>query len=175
MSSLAMDILSTVRSQTKSLLVINLMLVSLFILWPISSLASDPEKDDLVDASEAVGSEILDGMTFIGELGLKGRPADVKDTFVFEDGNFVSKECEKTCRFPARPYFIRHVGDTIEFISETRCPDKDAKIVWQGIVDGETIKGMFHWTSKRWYWTIEKDFWFEGTLIENTPPTIGSQ
>ena len=104
-----------------------------------------------------------------------GKPADVKDTFVFKEGNFFSKEGEAMCKSPACPYFVRHVGNTIEFISETRCKDKNAKIVWRGTVDGKMIKGVFHWTNERWYWTIEKEFWFEGTLIENPEPIIGSQ
>jgi len=170
-----MNILNTMRRRTKSIFLMSLMLLSLSSIWPIFSWASDSNKDDPVDTSETVSSEILDGMTFIGELGPKGKPADVKDTFVFEDGNFVSKECEARCKFPARPYFIRHVGNTIEFISETRCPYKDAKIIWRGSVDGKKIKGVYHWRSERWYWTIEKEFWFEGILVENTTSDIGSQ
>jgi hypothetical protein len=121
-----MNILNTMRRQTNSIFLMSLMLLSLSSIWPIFSWASDSNKNDQVDTSETVSSEILDGMTFIGELGPKGKPADVKDTFVFEDGNFVSKECEARCKFPARPYFTRHVGKTIEFTSETRCPYKDA-------------------------------------------------
>jgi len=44
----------------------------------------------------------LDGMTFIGALGPDGKPTDVNDVFVFENGTFVSKECELRCENPAR-------------------------------------------------------------------------
>jgi hypothetical protein len=174
-SGFAMDILCSMRRQIKSLLVMSLMLLSLSSVWSISSWASGPKGEDQVDSSNAVSSELLDEMTFIGEVCPKGQPADVKDTVVFKDGSFVSKKCAEMCKYPASPYFIRHVGNAIEFISETRCTDKDAKIVWRGTVDGEKIKGVFHWTSNRWYWTVEKEFWFEGTLVENNASAIGSQ
>lgn len=143
--------------------------------WFASTWALDSVKKNLIDQSDTVGSGILDGMTFNGEHGPKGKPADVKDTFVFKNGNFFSEEGEGMCDAPACPYFIRQIGGKIEFISETRCQDKDAKIVWRGTVDGKLIKGVFYWTSKRWYWTIEKEFWFQGTLIENIAPIIGNQ
>ena len=106
----------------------------------------------------------LDGMTFIGALGPDGKPKDIPDVFVFENGTFVSKECELRCKYPARPYFIRVNGSKTEFISETQCPYKDATIVWRGTVDGDTIKGKSTWVVKRWYWTVENTFEFEGKL-----------
>jgi len=164
----------SILRQTKWLIAVSLLVFSVSSIWSVTLWASE-STGDAPDAAEKVNSGVLDGMTFSGELGPKGQPADVKDTFVFKDGKFISLECEKNCNYPARPYFIRKVGNTIEFISETRCRDKDAKIVWRGIVDGETIKGGFHWTSHRWYWTVEKDFQFEGKLIKGTTPIIGSQ
>ena len=96
----------------------------------------------------------LDGRSFVGALGPRGKPKDVEDRFVFVNGTFVSKECELKCKYPARPYFVRKVGDKIEFISETKCPYKDATIVWRGTVEGDKIRGVSTWTVKRWYWTI---------------------
>ena len=117
--------------------------------------------------STTVDNEVngpLDGMTFVGALGPDGKPKDIQDVFVFENGTFVSKECELKCKYPARPYFIRVNGTKTEFISETQCPYKDAKIVWRGTVDGDTIKGKSTWVVKRWYWTVENTFEFEGKL-----------
>ena len=117
--------------------------------------------------SATVDSDIdgpLDGMTFIGAVGPDGEPKDIPDVFVFENGTFVSKECELRCKYPARPYFIRVNGTKTEFISETQCPYKDAKIVWRGTVDGDTIKGKSTWVVKRWYWTVENTLEFEGKL-----------
>ena len=87
----------------------------------------------------------------------------------------MSKECEFRCKYPARPYFIRKSGNNTEFVSETKCPYKDAKITWRGTVEGSTIKGVSTWTVKRWYWTVEKNFEFAGTLVKQSPPVAGKQ
>ena len=84
-----------------------------------SNSASNPTSQDEIITGP------LDGMTFNGALGPDGKPKDVPDSFVFENGTFVSKECEIRCKYPARPYFVRTNGDRIEFISETKCPYKD--------------------------------------------------
>jgi hypothetical protein len=161
--------------QSKTILAIGGLLVLLAGGWFVFSLEAMPVQAENVDTADVGGSGVLDGMTFSAELGPFGRPADVKDTLVFANGTFVSTECERRCEYPARPYFIRQVGDRIEFISETRCPDKDAKIVWRGTVDDGTIKGVFTWTTVRWYWTIEKEFSFEGTLVEGATPVARSR
>jgi hypothetical protein len=113
-------------------------------------------------------------MTFIGALGPDGKPKDVEDSFVFENGMFVSKECELRCKYPARPYFVRRNGAKTEFISETQCPYKDAKIVWRGTVDGDTIRGKSTWVVKRWYWTVENTFEFEGKLVDQSASAVSS-
>lgn len=122
------------------------------------------------DPEQTVGAGILDGMTFAGDVGLRGEELDIRDRFVFEDGQFVSKECEVRCKYPARPYYVREVAGAAEFISETRCPYKDAKIVWRGTVHGDRIEGVATWTLSRWYWTIEKELVFVGTLERATAP-----
>lgn len=129
-----------------------------------------PSRAVAMDVSELAGTGVLDGLTFEGHAGLSGEPADVADQWDFEDGLFVSRECERRCNYPPRPYFSREVGDTTEFISVTECPNKNATIVWRGTIDGETIEGEFTWTMERWYWTIERTFWFEGTLAEGMQP-----
>jgi hypothetical protein len=161
--------------QSKTILAIGGLLVLLAGGWFVFSPEAMPVKAENVDTADVGGSGMLDGMTFSAELGPLGKPADVNDRLVFANGTFVSTECERRCGYPARPYFIRQVGDRIEFISETRCPDKDAKIVWRGTVDDGTIKGVFTWTTVRWYWTIEKEFSFEGTLVEGATPIVSSR
>ena len=109
----------------------------------------------------------LDGLVFEGALGPDGEPRDVPDTFVFENGTFVSRECELRCKYPARPYFVRVDGDRTEFISESKCPCKDAWITWRGTVEGDRLKGKSTWVLKRWYWTIEDTYEFEARLIKD--------
>lgn len=163
------------KKQAKTIIVAGVLLILLASAGILFSLMSPPAVGNQVASVEVAGSEILDGMTFLSVLGPLGKPADVKDTLVFKDGNFFSTECDKKCNYPARPYFIRHAGDKIEFISETRCPYKDAKIVWRGAVQNERIAGVFTWTISRWYWTVEKDFWFSGKLAEQAIPISGNQ
>ena len=137
--------------------------------WFVLSQAANPKLSQNVESNQSNASGILDGMTFSGEL----RPVDgsrrTRDRFGFANGTFVSTECEKRCDYPARPYFVRQNEGRVEFVSETRCPYKDAKIVWRGTVDDGKIKGEGTWTISRWYWTREKKYWFEGTLLKDTP------
>lgn len=120
------------------------------------------------------GEGPLDGMTFVGALGPDGEPKDVADTFVFSNGTFVSKECENRCKYPARPYYVRTTGDVTEFVSETKCPYKDAKIVWRGQIKGGKITGVSTWTSKRWYWTVEQKYEFSGDLADKSTPVASN-
>jgi len=124
-------------------------------------LPNDPAKD--------VGAGPLDGKTFVGKVGPVGGKPDVKDVWGFFDGMFVSRECERRCQYPARPYFARNAAGETEFVSETRCPYKDATLIWRGTVAGDVIKGVMTWTVSRWYWTIEKQFAFEGRRVTQTP------
>lgn len=132
----------------------------------ISAANEDGSKLVTPETEEAVAGP-LDGLTFRGALGPDGKPKDIPDIFIFENGTFVSKECELRCKYPARPYFVRANGSKTEFISETQCPYKDAKIVWRGIIEGGRISGKSTWVTKRWYWTVESTFEFEGKLVEN--------
>ena len=124
--------------------------------------------EELRPTAEVMGEGMLDRMTFVGHVGTSENPTRSGDTFVFDKGLFVSKECERICKFPARPYFVRENADGIEFISETRCPYKDSKIVWRGTFKDGKVKGTSTWTSRRWYWTIEKNLVFQGSLSEQS-------
>lgn len=143
-----------------------------------SASVSEPGEQTLNGAAETAekpGSGALDGMTFAGQLGPSGAPADVDDQWVFENGMFVSRECERRCNYPPRAYYSRQVRGATEFMSVTQCPDKDATIVWRGTVEGRSIKGVATWTVERWYWTIEKTFAFEGELTASPQPLASDQ
>ncbi len=143
-------------------------IISTFI--SLAAMAIDSRTADAGQASDVAVKAPLDGKVFIGALGPEGKPKDVEDRFVFENGTFVSKECELRCEYPARPYFVREAGERIEFLSETRCPYKDASIVWRGVVEDDTIKGVATWTINRWYWTIERKYEFSGKLKQSVAP-----
>lgn len=125
-----------------------------------------------VESMTSVGNAgPLDGMEFVGKLGPEGKPKDVEDRFVFSDGTFVSKECELRCDYPARAYFVTEKEGATEFLSNTKCPYKDAEITWHGTVRGDQISGTAIWTVRRWYWTVTKTFEFEGQL-NDTPDKV---
>lgn len=156
-------------------LAIFLLISVLALAWYMISPSTELAQNEQRSGPGAEASGILDGMTFVSDLGLEGEQADVKDELVFADGTFVSVECDKRCGYPGSPYFVRQLGDKVEFVSEAQCTRKDAIIVWRGIVDDRVIKGVFVWTVERWYWTIEKQFWFEGTLIDTSAPLPNHQ
>ena len=114
-------------------------------------------------------------MVFLSKLGPSGKPADVEDRLVFANGSFVSMECDRRCGYPPGPYFVRQVGNKIEFVSENQCIHKNATLSWRGTIENGVIKGRILWTSERWYWTIERELWFEGTLVESAPPVASNR
>ncbi len=131
---------------------------------------SAAQRAAIAATGEVAAPGILDGMTFTGTMHLGGDTAPVDDNFVFAAGTFVSTECDARCGYPARPYTTRRVGDAIEFFSESQCLHKEAKITWRGRIENGTIQGISSWTVKRWYWTIEKDFAFQGKLVAAAAP-----
>jgi len=143
--------------------------ISAIIVWNIPTPTGAGQVEKLINRGP------LDGMSFTGALGPDGQPKDVTDRFVFANGTFVSKECELLCKYPARPYSVKISGGKTAFFSKTKCPYKDATIVWRGTVDGDTIQGVATWTIKRWYWTLEKKYEFSGKLEQSTPPLASAQ
>ena len=116
---------------------------------------------------EHLSITFLEGKSFAGELGQIGKPAMAEDLLIFQDGMFVSEKCQKKCGYTAGPYWMRSTEDGVQVRAETPCLKSDATIVWNGTVKGDEIEGIFTWTSRRWYWTIEKEFWFNGKLVES--------
>lgn len=142
--------------------------------WQFLTGSAHPVLAESVSSKVTASKGALDGMTFYGALS-PGGSLETKDTFVFANGTFVSKECEVRCKYPAAPYIVRKVGNRTEFVSETKCPYKDAKIVWRGTVDGDTVKGIATWTVKRWYWRVENNFEFAGKLVSQPTPVASMQ
>jgi hypothetical protein len=144
-------------------------------LFGFSGFITYVQADDLqpnpTQTTDSPAISVLDGKTFAGGLGRVGKATKTDDLLVFRKGMFVSKECERRCGYTEAPYWVRVEGDDVQFRSEAPCLKSDATMVWNGTVKGDEIEGTITWTSKRWYWTIEKEFWFKGKLVESAVAT----
>jgi len=109
-------------------------------------------------------SAALDGRTYAGQNGSKGKPADHDDEFIFSNGMFRSTSCD-AYGFESGPYQTELVDGVIYFKAITKSPSH-GQMVWEGKVDGESIDGTFIWTKERWYWDIRKEYWLKGKLKE---------
>lgn len=108
-------------------------------------------------------SNVLDGKTYIGPIGPKGKETDGEDELIFKDGKLFSLGCAEW-GFGEGVYSARIEGDTIHFEAET-ISLKHGKIAWKGRVDGDRIESIYIWTKKRWYWKdAHEENWFKGTL-----------
>jgi hypothetical protein len=122
-----------------------------------------PVAEGIASSSRAASpSDLLDGKTFVAQSGEKGKQASNKDTIVFRNGRFLSEGC-KPYGFGDAPYQATVDGTTVHFHAETRSPTHGT-MVWNGIVQGDTIEATNTWTRKRWYWNIKKEYWYKGHL-----------
>lgn len=105
--------------------------------------------------------DVLDGLQFKGETGEQGKGDHHEDTITFKDGQFRSLDCESWGFGPA-PYSVKKEGDSYHFSATLLSPNR-GKLEWKGTITGDTAEGNFRWLHKRWYWTIDRQYWFKGT------------
>lgn len=111
----------------------------------------------------ATGS-MLDGKAFVIETGGVGKEADHNDIILFSDGYFVSTRCEDG-GFRGKAYFATEDGDAIRFRGEVASPEKGT-MIWEGSVRGDIMEGTMKWTYEKWFWTIEREYWYRGRRVE---------
>jgi hypothetical protein len=107
----------------------------------------------------------LDGKTFVGEFGKKGKKTEGKDELIFKDGKFHSKACDPY-GFGDGVYTATVSGDTTTFETETGST-KEGKIKWMGTVKGDVIDVTYTWyRSPKWYRFSNApiEYWFKGEL-----------
>lgn len=106
------------------------------------------------------GKGALDGKTFVGESGEKGKPAGPeKETIHFANGKFHSVACD-AYGFGDGAYTTTAAADgSVRWTAETSSP-KEGKISWKGTVTGDKIDGTYVWT-KTGQAPIE--YWLKGT------------
>ena len=106
------------------------------------------------------GHDPLDGLQFKGMTGEKGKGDHHADTITFKNGMFRSLDCENW-GFGAASYTVEQKGDVLHFQSVLRSP-KRGRLEWIGkVVDGKAT-ATFRWKHERWYWNIDREYWFEG-------------
>lgn len=141
--------------------------LALFLLmqFPVPpSNANAQDKSTQPDASQL--SAMLDSRRFVGTLKAIGDSTPEEDGFAFKDGKFVSEGCLKWGFSPA-PYWVRPDKDGLHFLSELSSPEHGT-MRYEGVFDGTQIKGTAYWKKQRWYWTLEREYSFQGK-----PPVSG--
>lgn len=85
----------------------------------------------------------LDGKTFVGDMGEKGKETGDKDELVFKDGKFHSVACEKY-GFGDAIYTAIVSGNDTTFEAQTESA-KEGKMKWYGTVTGDKLDGTATW------------------------------
>jgi len=111
-------------------------------------------------------SHVLDGKTFRVRTGEQGKEAvHHNDYLVFRNGRFVSTDCVDPLEFRQSTYSATSMPDGIRFRAETPSPGHGT-MIWDGTVRGKVVEATARWIDKRWYWTIDRSYWFKGNLLE---------
>jgi hypothetical protein len=110
------------------------------------------------------GFHPLDGKIFFVRTGEMGKDADHDDYLIFRNGMFVSSGCVEQ-KFGTSAYSADADGGEIHFRARTVSPTHGA-MIWEGTVRGDAVEATARWIDKRWYWTIDRMYWFRGQLLE---------
>ncbi|MBK7975090.1 MAG: hypothetical protein IPK07_18010 [Deltaproteobacteria bacterium] len=117
--------------------------VTLLVAVGIATIAADPGAVRAQAASVA-RPQLLDGWTYVGHLGERGKTPGDEDTLRFDGGLFHSTACE-AYGFGRAPYTAAKVGDAIVFTAETTS-EKEGRMVWTGTVTSHKLDGTATWT-----------------------------
>jgi hypothetical protein len=87
----------------------------------------------------------LDGKTFLGQIGEKGKAkAEYDEEMSFKDGKMVSSACVPL-GFSSFPYKSTVKGNVIEFMAEATNPAKGT-LKWKGVIKGNKLSATSVWT-----------------------------
>jgi hypothetical protein len=78
---------------------------------------------------------------------------------------FVSSDCGELLDFRESTYSATTEGDDIRFRAESTSPTHGT-MIWDGTVRGDVMDATARWIDKRWYWTIDRMYWFKGQLLD---------
>ncbi len=102
----------------------------------------------------------LDGLRFQGQTGEQGKGDHHEDVITFDKGLFRSLDCENWGFGPA-PYTVKQDGGVYHFSATLRSEDRGT-LAWRGTIRGDAAEASFRWLHERWYWTIDRQYWFKG-------------
>jgi hypothetical protein len=109
-------------------------------------------------------SGLLDGRTFFIRAGEKGKPVDHDEYVIFRNGMFVSSRCVQY-NFGISSYSAAAEGDGVRFRAELTSPSHGT-MYWEGIVRGEVMEATSRWVHDRWYWKVDRQYWYRGGPAE---------
>jgi hypothetical protein len=121
------------------------------------------------------GGGVLDGLVFVTTMRVDEYDAPFDDRITFDNGAFHSEECQRACDFGWTAYYTRQEGDSVAFIVETACSDAPQSVRFTGRVTGSRIEGSAVWTTERFYWTVQRNATFSGTLASEPAGTASLQ
>jgi len=84
-------------------------------------------------------SGVLDGKTYVGDLGLMGAAPSMRETITFKDGYFHSSACDQY-HFKDGAYLAVESAGATNFMVITHNREHST-IVWKGTVKGDTLEG----------------------------------
>lgn len=111
----------------------------------------------------AVSAGVLDGKTFVGQIGEQGKAKGDADQFEFANDQFHSTACDPY-GFTQAPYTASVNGDQVIFESET-VSATDGRMVWKGNMHGDVIEGTATWYKAAGN-NAPESYWFKGTLSD---------
>jgi hypothetical protein len=89
------------------------------------------------------GRGLLDGRTFVGEIGERGRSEGQPERISFRRGQLHSHACE-AFGFEEGGYTAHQSGEEVSFAAETSSPE-EGRIEWRGTIRGDVLEGTFTW------------------------------
>ncbi len=109
-------------------------------------------------AGSVSAAGILDGNTYSGVIGPKGKASDGKDDIIFANGTLHSTACD-AYGFEPGAYTAVQDGDVIRFTATTHSP-KSGTIDWKGTIRNGQLEGTF--ACKKWG-LLRKNYWIKAT------------
>jgi hypothetical protein len=104
---------------------------------------------------------VLDGQTFVGESGEKGKAKGNREEIVFKDGTFRSVPCD-AYGFGAAAYTVIPATGATAFEVTTTSP-KEGEIEWKGTVKADQLSGSFVWKKKG---QADIEYWVKAKRVQ---------